>query len=75
MEHDSFAKNPGKSIGDDTCNNLKKLGIKKMPANCRFPDGIPVSRIDLKAAVNWIFEWITSLHLKQYQTISVYIIS
>jgi len=42
LEHDSFAKNPGKSIGDDTCNNLKKLGIKKMPANCRFPDGIPI---------------------------------
>ena len=75
MEHDSFAKNPGKTIGDDTCNNLKKLGIKKMPANCRFPDGIPVSTIELKALVDQIFEWvyldITWILLKWYHTISV----
>jgi len=42
LEHDSFAKNPGKTIGDDTCNNLIKLGVKRLPPNKRFKDGIPI---------------------------------
>ena len=43
LEHESFAKNEGKTIGDDLCNNLIKLGIKKLPPNKRFKEGIPVS--------------------------------
>jgi len=42
LEHDSFAKNPGKTIGDDTCNNLIKLGVKRLPPSKRFKDGIPI---------------------------------
>lgn len=42
LEHDSFARNKGKSIGDDMCNTLIKLGIQRLPPNIRFKDGIPI---------------------------------
>ena len=38
----SFDGNPGKNIGDDTCADVVRLGVKKMPPNKRFPEGIPV---------------------------------
>jgi hypothetical protein len=44
LEHDSFNGNPGKTIGDDTCAKLIDLGIKKMPPNRRFKEGISVSK-------------------------------
>ena len=43
LEHDSFAGNEGKRIGDDICKNLIELGVKRLPPNKRFKDGIPVS--------------------------------
>ena len=42
LEHDSFDGNPGKTIGDDTCAKLVKLGIKRLPPNKRFKKGVPV---------------------------------
>jgi len=41
LEHDSF-DNPGKTIGDDVCSKVVKLGIKKLPPNRRFKKGIPI---------------------------------
>jgi len=42
LEHSSFDKTPGKSIGDDTCQQVVDLGIKRMPPNKRFKKGIPI---------------------------------
>jgi len=42
LEHDSFDGNPGKTIGDDTCAKLVKLGIKRLPPNKRFKKGVPI---------------------------------
>jgi len=42
LEHSSFDKTPGKSIGDDTCEQVVELGIKRMPPNKRFKRGIPI---------------------------------
>ena len=47
LEHESFARNEGKTIGDDLCNKLILLGIKKLPPNRRFKEGIPVSSYSL----------------------------
>jgi len=42
LEHSSFDKTPGKSIGDDTCQQVVDLKIKRMPPNKRFEFGIPI---------------------------------
>jgi len=42
LEHDSFDGNEGKTIGDDTCATLVKLGIKRLPPNKRFKEGITI---------------------------------
>ena len=44
LTHASFEGNPGKTIGDDTCERAVELGVKKMPPNKRFRAGIPVSK-------------------------------
>ena len=46
LEHSSFDKTPGKSIGDDTCEQVVELGIKRMPPNKRFKRGIPVIKFE-----------------------------
>jgi len=42
LEHDSFDGNEGKTIGDDTCQKLVDLGIKRLPPNKRFKKGVPI---------------------------------
>ena len=42
MEHDSF-DNEGRTMGDDVCSDVVKLGIKRLPPNKRFKKGIEVS--------------------------------
>ena len=44
LEHKSFDGNPGKNIGDDTCQKVIDLGIKRLPPNKRFRKGIPVRK-------------------------------
>ena len=43
LEHDSFKGTKGKTIGDDICQQVLDLGVKRLPPNKRFKTGIPVS--------------------------------
>merc|ERR1711997_605377 len=42
LEHDSFKGTKDKTIGDDICQQVLDLGVKRLPPNKRFKTGIPI---------------------------------